>query len=121
VGYHDPAATEVSEGGYEEIACLGIKVVGRFVEQEYVRTCNEGGADLPTLALARRQRGPSLELTRVQVQPGTHTHGVTVPVPAKALNIDGQFINALLTQDRRKANRFNGDRASVWWMLPGDE
>ena len=54
-------AAKALESSDQQIARLGIKVIGRLVEHQDGRLGPERRADLPSLALARRQRGPSRE------------------------------------------------------------
>ena len=55
----DPA--EPPEGAHEERPAFRVEMVRWLVEQEDVRLHGERGADLPALALARRERRPAFE------------------------------------------------------------
>ena len=50
----DADAAKALESHNEQLARLGIKVIGRLVEHQDCGLCPERGADLPSLALSRR-------------------------------------------------------------------
>ena len=54
-------AAKALEARDQQLARLDIEMIGRFVEHQHRRFRGERRADLPALALARRQRRPSRE------------------------------------------------------------
>jgi hypothetical protein len=119
--HHNAAPAEASEGRHQEVSCRSIEMIGRFVQQEDVRPRNDRGTDLPSFALTRRQRRPTIEITWVEVEAGTHTHGISVPVPAELLDLGGQVVDPLRAQNGRESSRFDRDAAAVGRMLTRDE
>ena len=62
----DADAAKPFEAGDQQIARFDVKMIGRFVEHQHRGLRAERRANLPSLALARRQRGPSLEIVDVE-------------------------------------------------------
>src|SRR5262245_56936055 len=59
VRYHDTDAAKAEQRLDQYLARLGVQMISRLVEDEHRRFGSQRGADLPSLALARRKGGPS--------------------------------------------------------------
>ena len=101
----DADAAKALESRDQQLARLGIKVIGRLVEHQDGRLCAERGADLPSLALSRRQRGPSRERGSVEAQLAMDSPRDAVGRARERRNLGRHRLDGLCTCPNHAARR----------------
>src|SRR5262245_62809180 len=113
VRHDDADAVEETERLDQQVARRRVEVVGRLVEQEHPGLGGERRPDLPSLALAGRQRRPARQVGGVEGEQPPQTCGATVAGLGEGGDVVGEGLDRLRTELDAQARGYRPDAAAV--------
>jgi hypothetical protein len=121
VGDEEPDPFEAAERADQRGARGAVQVVGRLVEEEHVGPRGQGGAELPALALARREGRPPRQRRRIEREALHPAERGPVACAGELLRAVGRDIDPLIDEAHGGSARLDRHRARGRGQLAGDE
>ena len=97
---HDSNAAKSTQSRDQEIAGLGIEMIGRLIEHQHIGIAPQRGAHLPSLAFARRERRPARDFLGSQRQFAEEATSFPIARRREARDFGRESLDGLGQQDR---------------------